>query len=199
MKFPLVLFGLMSLAQRPTVEQAEARLVRNGYSETLDGAYWAAEKGPSIVPVLEHLLAKKSQYQKELRGATGAFPFNVYWALAHIPSAQALLVLQRQTDPEDRILCRLAIKGFELRKRKKASSFGVVGDSCPLLATASMKSKLMANLPAGTEVRILKERVANLKELGARGGPAVYDQVLVLSTRARGFIPRKGDDFSPFF
>lgn len=186
-------------SQVPTLRDMEERLVRSGYSETLDNAYWAVDQGEKIVPTLERLLKNKQRYRNELGGATGAFPFNVYWALAHIPSEKALLVLERQSDPEERMVRQLAIKGFELRRKMKGQKYGVTGEGQKLLAGSSERSKLLANLPTGTAVKILREMIRNEKEMGARGGPATFDYIQVIATKAKGYIQRAGDDFSPFF
>ncbi len=51
--------------------------------ETLLNAYWAVDQGEAIVPLLGQMLKKQKAYDKELGGATGAFPFNALWALAY--------------------------------------------------------------------------------------------------------------------
>ncbi len=187
------------ISQVVSLKTAEDKLVRSGYMETLLNTAWAVEQGDKIVPTLEKLLKNKAKYVKELGGATGAFPFNVYWVLAHIPTNKALLALQRQTDPSDRMIRLFAIKGHDLRERMKSMEYGVTGETQRLLQGPSEKSKLLSNLPSATEVKILKEGIVNEKEVGPRGGPTTYDYVQVLSTKMKGYLERAGDDFSPLY
>lgn len=53
-------------------------------------------------------------------------------------------------------------------------------------------------MSAGQAIKILKTLIVNPQEEGARGGPALFDQVEAVPTGERGFIQRAGDDFPPF-
>ena len=50
----------------------------------------------------------------------------------------------------------------------------------------------------GQQVKVLQEKKANSREVGPRGGPVFYDRVELVPSGEQGYIPRAGDDFTPF-
>lgn len=189
--FALIALVYAAFGQKPTLKQAEAKLVHDGYIDTLFNADWAVKQGDAIVPILDQMLAKRKTYAK-LENGGGAFPFNAEYALAHIPSKRALAVLQKYK-------MSLAIQGWKLRDQKKSRDYGVLSRDASIFVKANQSIGAVQQLKAGTAVRILKRGIENPNEEGARGGPTVYDEVEVLATGRRGFIQRAGDNFDPFF
>jgi hypothetical protein len=181
-----------------TLKEAESRLVRGGYLDTLRNAYWAVDQGAAIVPLLGQMLNKRKAYDEELGGATGAFPFNVMWALAHIPQAPALQVLEKYAAASHDPSAALAIKGWKLRAQKQGPGYGVLTNDTPLLAKPAGNSQVVKQLQAGQAVQIVRAMITSPGEEGPRGGPAHYDQVKLLPGGEQGYIARAGDDFSPF-
>lgn len=181
-----------------TLKEAENRLVWGGYGETLLNAPWAVEQGAAIVPLLGEMLNKKKTYDEELGGATGAFPFNVLWALAHITQAPALQVLEKYAAASRDPGAALAIKGWKLRAQKQGPDYGVLTNNAPLLEKPAAKAWVVKQLKAGQAVQIVRAMIASPGEEGPRGGPAHYDQVKLLPGGEQGYIARAGDDFSPF-
>jgi hypothetical protein len=181
-----------------TLQEAERRLIRGGYVETLYGAYWAKEQGEAIIPLLAKMLFKKEEYAKAQGGATGAFPFNALWALAHIhgPTSQDLLAHYYMATNDKTAL--LAIAGHKLRSAQPGQSCGVLVNEAVLRAGPSEQAKVMKNLSPGQKVKILKEKIDNPREEGPRGGPTLYDQVELIPGGEQGYIPRAGDNFTPF-
>jgi hypothetical protein len=187
------------LAQKPlTLQEVEKRMVQGGYLDTLRESYWAAAQGEAIVPLLATLLKSREKYQAAPGGATGAFPFNVLWALAHIGGAHSLKVLtDYYADIQDETAA-LAIKGHRLRAAQKSGAYGILINEAVLLSRPSQAAGRLKQLRAGQQVKILKERIANPREEGPRGGPALFDRVKLWPSGEPGYIPRAGDDFSPF-
>jgi hypothetical protein len=181
-----------------TLPAVENRMVRGGYLDTLYAAYWAAAQGEAVVPILAQLLHNRQQYVEELHGAVGAFPFNVLWALGHIPSAASLKVLETYQAASKDANAALAIKGWRLRRFQESSRYGVLVNDGVLLETAGEKSRVVKKLKSGQQVKILQEKIANYREVGPRGGPVYYDRVELLPSGEPGYIPRAGDDFTPF-
>jgi hypothetical protein len=197
----MILFRL----QAPTLKQAEQQLL-GPYVDSLEGAKWAAAKGPSIVPVLSQMLDRVEDYKKRDDGTMGAFPFNTIWALGHIKgdASRAALnrYIRRTQDITNRTQAMYAIAAHDLRARKKSDSYGVLGSTSPagkLYAQASENSRVLKTMKPGQPVRLLKEAIENPKEEGARGGPTVYDYVELVPSGPRGYVQRAGDIFSPFF
>jgi hypothetical protein len=181
-----------------TLKEAESRLVRGSYIETLMNAHWAVEQGAAIVPLLGQMLNKRKAYDQELGEATGAFPFNALWALGHIPHPSALQVLEKYAAASHDPSAALAIKGWKLRAQKKGTGYGVLTNDAPLLSKAAGNSQVVKQLKAGQAVQIEHEMITSPSEEGPRGGPAHYDQVKLLPGGEQGYIARAGDDFSPF-
>ncbi len=181
-----------------TLEEAENRLVWGGYIETLMNANWAVEQGAAIVPLLGRMLGQSEAYEKELAGATGAFPFNAIWALGHIPKQSALKVLKKYEAESHNPGAALAIEGWKLRAKKKAAGYGVLINDGPLLKKPSAGARVLKQLKAGQPVRIEKTMITSPGEKGPRGGPVHYDRVRLLPGGEQGYIGREGDDFSPF-
>jgi len=187
----LVSIVFAAFAQKPTLKQAEDKLVHDGYIDTLCNAQWAVKQGDAIVPILDQMLAKRKTYAK-LDNGGGAFPFNAEYARAHIPSKRSLAVLEKYK-------LKLAIQGWKLRDQKKSKDYGVLSRDGSIFVKANQSIGAVQQLKAGTAVRILKRAIENPNEEGPRGGPTVYDEVEVLSTGRRGFVQRAGDNFDPFF
>ena len=181
-----------------TLKEAENRLVRSGYTETLLNAPWAVEQGEAIVPLLGQMLKKQKTYAKELGGATGAFPFNALWALGHIPKPSALQVLEKYFAASHDSSAALAIKGWKLRATKKGPGYGVLTNDARLLEQPAAQARVVKELKAGQPVKIEGEMITNPGEEGPRGGPANYDQVELIPGGEKGYLSRAGDDFSPF-
>ncbi len=180
------------------LKEAEDRLVRGGYIETLMNAHWAVEQGAPIVAILGRMLAQSKTYEKEMGGVTGAFPFDAVWALAHIPKASALEVLEKYGAASHDPSVALAIKGWKLRSQKKAAGYGVLINDAALLEKPSGSSRVARQLRAGQAVQIEQTMITSPGEEGPRSGPAHYDRVKLLPGGPRGYIGRAGDDFSPF-
>jgi hypothetical protein len=181
-----------------TLGEVETRLVRGGYMETLLNAYWAVDQGEAVVPLLGRILNKRKAYDEELGGATGAFPFNVLWALGHIPQTSALQVLKKYSAASRDPSAVLAIEGWKLRAIKKSRGYGVLTNDAPLLEKPSEQARVIKNLKSGQPVKIEREMITSPGEEGPRGGPAHYDQVELIPSGEPGYIRRAGDDFSPF-
>lgn len=177
--------------QGPTLAQVEDRLCRNGYTESLFDARWAISQGAKIVPILDKMLGQKKKYA-DPGEYTGAFPFNAEYALAHIdvPAAQAALKKHK---------IKYGLQGWNLRRKMKSQSYGVVYKDSALSPKASGKIGSALILKPGTEVRILKAAVENPNEEGARGGPATFAYVEVLKTKRKGYVQLAADVFDPFF
>ncbi len=181
-----------------TLQDVEKRLVRGSYLDTLNAAYWAAFQGEAVVPLLAKLLENRSKYAKELGGATGAFPFNALWALGRIPKTSSLLVLEKYYFATKDPTAALAIQGWNLRMTEQSSRYGVLANNATLLERPEEKARVLKNLKAGQQVKVLHEKSPNPKEVGPRGGPMFYDRVDLLPSGEQGYIPRAGDEFSPF-
>lgn len=181
-----------------TLREAENRMVRGGYLETLQGAYWAARQGEAMVPILSKMLQKNQQYQQELDMATGAFPFNALWALAHIPGEQSLKVLEQYFAATKDRSAALAIQGHKLRQDRQGSQYGVVINDTQLFSRPSEQSQVLQEITSGKQVKILQEKIVNTQEEGPRGGPSAYDRVELLPGGPPGYIQRAGDGFTPF-
>lgn len=180
-----------------TLQKVEKQLVRGGYAETLMNAQWAVERGEAIVPLLGQMLKKRQAYDQELGGATGAFPFNVLWALGHIPQPSALQVLEKYSAASHDPSASLAIQGWKLRA-EKGSRYGVLTNDALLLEKPAEQARVVKELKAGQAVKIEREMLTSPGEEGPRGGPAHYDQVELIPSGEKGYISRAGDDFSPF-
>jgi hypothetical protein len=180
-----------------SLPQVENRLVRGGYLDTLYAAQWAVAQGEAVIPLLSAMLDKAEEY-REAGGSTGAFPFNVLWALAHLPSSRARQALERYYDASQDPTAALALKGWRLRYNEQSPRFGVLLSEGALLEAPREKAQVVKKLKAGQQVKIMQERIVNPKELGPRGGPQLYDRVELVPSAEQGYIPRAGDDFSPF-
>ena len=181
-----------------TLPEVENRMVRGGYLDTLFAAHWAVAQGEAVIPLLAQMLDKGEQYREEEGGAIGAFPFNVLWALAHIPSSQARHALEKYQEATQDPTAALAIQGWRLRLREQSSRFGVLINDGSLLENPGEKAQVVKKIKAGQKVKILQEKIANPKEVGARGGAQYYDRVELFPSSEQGYIPQGGDDFSPF-
>jgi hypothetical protein len=181
-----------------SLPEVENRLVRGGYLDTLYAAQWAVAQGEAAIPLLAQMLDKGEQYREEEGGAIGAFPFNVIWALAHIPSSRALNALEKYFEATQDPAAALAIQGWRLRLNEQSSRFGVLINDGALLENPREKALVVKKIKAGQKVKIFKEQIANPKEVGPRGGVQYYDRVELLPSGEQGYVPRGGDDFSPF-
>ena len=190
--------GAAGAAGPLTLKEAENRMAGGGYLETLAGAYWAASQGPAVIPLLAQMLDKKGQYEQESAGAVGAFPFNALWALARIPDSRAVKVLENYRAATGDQVAALAIKGYRLRQFQQSARYGVMVNESALLERPESKAPVLKRLKPGQEVKLLREKVANPREQGPRGRAATYDRVELLPGGEQGFVPRSGDDFSPF-
>ena len=181
-----------------TLPEVEKRLVRGGYLDTLFAAQWAAAQGEPVIPLLAQMLEKGPQYQEEEGGAVGAYPFNVLWALAHIPDSRSFQVLEKYYDASKDPTAARAIEGWRLRRNEQSPRFGVLVNDGALLERPEEKALVVKRIKAGQKVKILQEMIANPKEVGPRGGAAYYDRVELLPSAEQGYLPRAGDDFTPF-
>lgn len=181
-----------------TLEGLENRMVRGGYLDTLYTAQWAVRQGEAVVPLLAQMLEKGRQYQEEEGGAVGAYPFNVLWALAHIPGSKSLAVLEKHHAATKDPVAALALKGWWLRRHEDSPRFGVLINDGGLLERPAEKARVVKQVKSGQKVKILQEMIANPRETGPRGGAGYYDRVELVPSAEQGFIPRGGDDFSPF-
>ncbi len=181
-----------------TLKEVENRMVRGGYLDTLFAAHWAVAQGEAVVPLLAQMLHKGQQYREEEQGATGAYPFNVFWALAHIPSSRSLKVLEDYYAATKDPVAARALQGWRLRLNEQSSRFGVLINDGSLLEDPREKARVVKKIKAGQKVKILQERIANPREVGPRGGAMLYDRVELIHSGEQGYIPRAGDDFTPF-
>jgi hypothetical protein len=181
-----------------TLPEVENRMVRGGYLDTLYAAQWAVAQGEAVIPLLGQMLDKGEQYQEEEGGAIGAFPFNVLWALAHIPSSKALNALEKYHEATKDPTAALAIQGWRLRSNEQSPRFGVLSNDGALLENPREQAQVVKKIKAGQKVKILQEKIVNPKEVGPRGGAQYYDRVELLPSGEPGYLPRAGDDFSPF-
>ena len=179
----------------PVVEQ---RLVRGGYLDTLNAAYWAVAQGEAVGPILAPLLANREKYAKEAGGATGAFPFNVVWALGRIPKSSSLQVLEKYYFATKDPLAALAMQGWKLRAREESPRYGVLAKDAVLLESPDKQARVLKRIKPGQQVKILHEKNPNPREVEPRGGPMFYDRVDLVPSGEQGYIPRAGDDFTPF-
>ncbi|HEX5324690.1 MAG TPA: hypothetical protein VFW40_12955 [Capsulimonadaceae bacterium] len=179
------------------MKQAEEHMVGNGEQASLQGAYWAMEQGPKVVPVLAKMLTRQKLYEKKYDNAVGAFPFNALWVLSHFKTTSALSVLQHYYAQSKDKEALLAINGWKSRS-KYGNSAGVLINDHDLLSGSSEESKVLAHLSAGEPVIDFKT-VDNDKEEDARGGPTQFDRIRVIRTKQVGYIERASDDFDPTF
>lgn len=186
----LLFAAVLVSPQSVTLEEAENRLVRNGFTESMWEAQWAVKQGAKIVPILDKMLSQKQKYVNS-DDFTGAFPYNAEYALAHIDVDAALAALKKYK-------VTYGIQGWNLRRSKKSKNYGVVHFELSMYPAANQKGKA-AKLKPGTQVRIIKAGIENAREESARGGPATYDHVEVLATKKKGYVLRAGDNFDPFF
>ncbi len=194
----LLAWGSGAAAGQPLTQRAvEKKMVAGGYLDTLWAAYWAVDQGPAIVPILAAMLARQKRYEAAQGGATGAFPFNALWALAHIPAPAAQAALEQYYARSRDATAALALKGFKLRQAHPGPPCGVLLNDSELLAAPQENSQVRQQLPAGQPLEILQEKVENAQEEGPRGGPAYYDRVRLLPGGPEGYIRRAGDGFSP--
>jgi hypothetical protein len=180
-----------------SLPEVENRLVRGGYLDTLYAAQWAVAQGEAVIPLLSDLLDKGEQYRQE-GGSTGAFPFNVLWALAHLSSSRARQALEKYFEATHDPTAALALKGWRLRNNEQSPRFGVLLSEGALLEAPREKAQVVKKLKAGQQVKIMQEKIVSPKEVGPRGGPQLYDRVELVPSAEQGYIPRAGDDFSPF-
>ena len=190
----------MAGAAKPplTLPQVEGRMVRGGYLDTLNAAYWAVAQGEAVVPLLAQLLDNRAKYAKELGGATGAFPFNAVWALGRIPKSGSLKVLEKYYFATKDPAAALAMQGWKLRERERSPRYGVLAKDAALLEYPEEKARVLKRIKAGQQVKVLHEKNPNPREVGPRGGPIYYDRVDLVPSGEQGYIPRAGDDFTPF-
>jgi hypothetical protein len=181
-----------------TLQEAEKRLVQGGYLDTLYAAQWAAAHGEAVIPILAQMLEKVRHYREEEGDAVGAFPFNVLWALAHIPGSKSRQVLETYYDATEDPTAALALAGWRLRYNEQSTRFGVLARDGDLLERPEEKALVVKKIKAGQKAKILQEMIANTREVGPRGGARYYDRVELLPSGEQGYIPRAGDDFSPF-
>lgn len=178
--------------------EVEDRMVRGGYLDTLNAAYWAAAQGEAVVPLLAQLLGNREKYAKELGGATGAFPFNAVWALGRIGKSVSLQVLEKYYFATKDPMAALAMQGWKLRDRERSPRYGVLAKDATLLEYPEEKARVLKRLKAGQQVKVLNEKNHNPREVGPRGGPVFYDRVDLVPSGEQGYITRAGDDFTPF-
>lgn len=186
-----------------SLKEVEGRMIQGGYLDTLWASYWASEQGEAIIPILEEMLFKPRKYQAESFAAASAYPFNVIWALAHIDSNRSLKILMKfsvwTTNLFNKDVTELAIKGFQLRRGKQSTFYGVlVRAETKLLERPSESAPVVKLLKSGQSVRVLKPYLENQKEEGPRGGPAVFDYIELIPQGDRGYIQRFGGDFTSF-
>jgi hypothetical protein len=195
----VLVWPIFAGAARPlTLPEVETRLVRGGYLDTLFAAQWAVAQGEAVIPLLAQLLEKGQQYQEEEGGAVGAYPFNVLWALAHIPNSRSFQVLEKYQGATQDPTAALALQGWRLRLNEQSTRFGVLVNDGALLERPEEKALVVKKIKSGQKVKILQEMIANPKEVGPRGGAVYYDRVELQPSAEQGYIPRAGDDFSPF-
>jgi hypothetical protein len=197
----LVLWGwsLAGAVRIPlALPEVENRMVRGGYLDTLNAAYWAAAQGEAVVPLLAQLLDNRAKYAKELGGATGAFPFNALWALGRIPKSVSRQVLEKYYFATKDPMAALALQGWKLRDREQNPRYGVLAKDAALLESAEEQARVLKRLKAGQQVKVLHEKNPNPREVGPRGGPVYYDRVDLVPSGEQGYIIRAGDDFTPF-
>lgn len=180
----------MNPDQGPTLAEVENRLTRSGYTQSLVETGWAIQQGKAIVPILDKMLSNAKKYT-DVGEYTGAFPFNAEYVLAHIDTAESLVVLKKHK-------LKFGIQGWNLRHSKKSQGYGVVYQNVGLHPRASAQIGSVLILKPGEAVKILKRRVENAREEGPRGGPSLFDEVEVLSSGRQGFVQRMGDNFDPF-
>jgi hypothetical protein len=185
-------------SRRALERESVEHLVNNGYYFSIHEAYWAADQGPDIIPVLADMLPRHDEYFNRF-GTTAAFPFNAIWALGEMKNPRALRVLKHYyARTHDRDAAE-AIQAFELRRRHSFSwRYGVLSDDKELSSGPSQKSPIVAHLKEGEPIKALKDHIENRKELDARNGYALYDYVRSLRTGRTGYIVRASDDFVPW-
>jgi hypothetical protein len=181
-----------------TLPEVEKRLVRGGYLDTLFAAQWAVAQGEAVIPLLDQMLEKGPQYREEEGGAVGAYPFNVLWALAHVPSSRSRQVLEKYQEASKDPVAALALKGWWLRYFEQSVRFGVLINDGSLLERPEEKALVVKRIKSGQKVKILQEKIANPREVGPRGGAQYYDRVELFPSGEPGYIARGGDDFTPF-
>jgi hypothetical protein len=192
-------WSLAGAARIPlALPEVENRMIRGGYLDTLNAAYWAAAQGEAVVPLLAQLLDNRAKYDKELGGATGAFPFNALWALGRIPKSGSLKVLEKYYFATKDSTAALAMQGWKLREREQSPRYGVLAKDAKLLEYPEEKARVLKRLKAGQQVKVLHEKNSNPREVGPRGGPVFYDRVDLIPSGEQGYIIRAGDDFTPF-
>ncbi len=157
------------------------RLQMNGSSESISEAYWVIEQGDAILPALDQLLSEPVPAD-----ATGAYPFNVMFALSQFNGTAVKDVLKKHDG-------QLALKAVEAREANPA--YRVVYSECSLFQSQSYTSPVIMQIKEGETVLLLKERVENPNEEGPMGGSSFYDYVQIISTGQTGFTPRSGGGY----
>ncbi len=195
-----LLAGLAAAAPKPalTLQEVEKKMVRGGPLDTLKAAYWAAAQGEVAVPLLAQLLENRAKYAKETGGATGAFPFNVVWALGHIPKSSSLEILEKYYFATKDPAAALAMQGWRLRAREQNPRYGVLAREALLLEGPHRQALVLKKLKPGQQVMVLTERNFNPQEKGPRGEPVFYARVDLVPSGEQGYLIRIGDDFTPF-
>jgi hypothetical protein len=171
-----------------SMDTIEQTLTQDAYLRQVYSAYWIANQGDNIVPLLDDLLDKHA-------GNELFYSFGVYWALGQIGSSKAEQLLLNHENDDYAIL---ALKA--LRARKKAynpDNIGVIYDSSKMYAEPRMDSKIVGTVEMGDIVFYLESYIENENEPGPRGGYVVYDYFEIANTGLKGYVIRRADDFSP--
>lgn len=195
--FP-VFTGITTACRKYTIKELEEKLIYSGYLSTLQASYWVVEQGQEIVPYLGILLKDYHKYANDPITA-GAYPFNILWSLGQIGGTSSLQVLKMFLEilPEDEI-ATLAIDAIELRKRKNVQTYGLLLlEEAKVYSEPRMDSKVLTKITFGQTVKKIQAFIENKNEEGPRAGPAVYDYIEVPGLKVKGYIQRRGDDFSP--
>jgi hypothetical protein len=118
--------------------------------------------------------------------------------LAHSPSSKALQALEKYHDATKNPMAALAIQGWRLRLNEQSSRFGVLINGGALLENPREGAQVVKKIKAGQKLKIFQEKIVNPREVGPRGGAKYYDRVELFPSGEQGYIPRGGDDFTPF-
>lgn len=157
------------------------RLQMNGSTESISEAYWVIEQGDAILPAIDQLLSEPVPAD-----ATGAYPFNMMFALSQFNGPAVKDVLKKHDG-------QLALKAVEAREVNPA--YRVIYSECSLLQSQFYTSPIITQIPEGETVLLLQERVENPNEEGPMGGSSFYDYVQIVSTGQTGFTARSGGGY----
>lgn len=169
-------------------------LASGGYIENMNAAFWAVAQGERIVPYIREILSRHANAKPTIP----AFPSNTIWALSQIGGEEALKVLSDNQKIYKHDWIEYGIAAISLRSEHGSNSFAVMISERRLMSEPSRESATLRGLSEGEKIQVLRKSIINSSEMGGRGGPAVFDEIVHISSGDVGFVLRAGDNLPPF-